>query len=138
MIAPHFERLAREHSCPKKVAFAKVNVDSQPAIARSHSVSAMPTFKIFHAGQCVDTIQGANPPALADAVSRALKLADAGAPSGAAFKTPGRTLGGGASSAAPLGLRLGVRDFGGLFSMLVAFFGLYVVSLFSVGGHAHG
>ncbi|KAM4065353.1 thioredoxin domain-containing protein [Hirsutella rhossiliensis] len=130
MISPHFERLSKEHSRPKKVAFAKVNVDSQSAIARTQSVSAMPTFKIFHAGQCVDTIQGANPPALAEAVTRALKLADAGGKPGAAYKTPGRTLGG-ASPSRGGGMGLGAWNLSGLVNMLVAFVGLYLISLFS-------
>lgn len=143
MIAPHFERLSRQHSRPKKVAFVKVDVDSQSAIARTQSVSAMPTFKIFHAGQCVDTIQGANPSALAEAVTRAVKLADAGGKPGAAYKTPGRTLGGVPPAVARRGgggggLGLGSWNLVGLFNMLVSFVGLYLVSLFSVRGPRHG
>ncbi|PNY28305.1 Thioredoxin-like protein [Tolypocladium capitatum] len=102
MIAPHFERLAKEHSRPKKVAFAKVNVDTQSTVASSNGVSAMPTFKIFHGGNCIDTIEGANPSGLSEAVLKALKLADiagGGNKPGVAFKTPGRTLGGEAPSA---------------------------------------
>ena len=38
MIAPHFERLAKEYSKPKKVAFAKINVDTQRDIARTYGV----------------------------------------------------------------------------------------------------
>lgn len=136
MIAPHFERLSKEHSRLRKVAFAKVDVDSQSAIARAQSVSAMPTFKIFHAGQCVDTIQGANPSALAEAVTRAVKLADK---PGGAYKTPGRTLAGGAPSVARRGgWGLGSLNLSSLVNMLVAFVGLYLVSLFSVRGQRHG
>ncbi|UNI13700.1 hypothetical protein JDV02_000421 [Purpureocillium takamizusanense] len=131
MIAPHFERLAKEHSRPKKVAFAKVNVDTQSAIARTNGVSAMPTFKVFHGGNCVDTIKGANPSALSEAISKAAKLADtpgAGKP-GDAFKTPGRTLGGDA----PAARRATGPSFNltGLLNVLVVFVGLYLVSLFS-------
>ncbi|PWI68083.1 hypothetical protein PCL_02484 [Purpureocillium lilacinum] len=124
MIAPHFERLAKEHSRPKKVAFAKVNVDTQSAIARTNGVSAMPTFKVFHGGNCIDTIKGANPSALSEAISKAVKLADtAGAgKSGDAFKTPGRTLGGDAPAARGAG---GPSfNFTGLLNMLVVFVGL--------------
>lgn len=130
MIAPHFERLAKEHSRPKKVAFAKVNVDNQSTIAQSNGVSAMPTFKIFHNGNCIETIKGADPSALSAAISKAVKLADSpgGGKPGAAFKTPGRTLG----SDAPVAARRGPSlDIGKLFSMLVSFVGLYIVSLLS-------
>ncbi|RDA84877.1 hypothetical protein CP532_2089 [Ophiocordyceps camponoti-leonardi (nom. inval.)] len=128
MVAPHFERLATQHSRPKKVAFAKVNVDNQSAIARAQGVSAMPTFKIFHRGQCVDTIKGANPTALTEAVTKALRLVDSGG-SGDVFKTPGRTLGGSTAAA-----RHGVYrpwDMAGFFKSLISFFGLYFISLFS-------
>ncbi|PFH61255.1 hypothetical protein XA68_17889 [Ophiocordyceps unilateralis] len=132
MVAPHFERLAAQHSRPNKVAFAKVNVDAQSAIARAQSVSAMPTFKIFHRGQCIDTVKGANLTALADAITKAVRLADAG-PSGDVFKTPGRTLGG----TAPVPARSSGGgfaqswDMAGFFKSLVTFLGLYLVSLFS-------
>src|SRR5262245_60229705 len=94
MIAPHFERLSKEHSRPKKVAFAKVNVDNQSEISQMNSVRAMPTFKIFHNGTCVETIQGANPSALTSAINKAVQLSNGGR-SGDLFKSPGRTLGSG-------------------------------------------
>ncbi|KAF5021731.1 hypothetical protein F66182_6232 [Fusarium sp. NRRL 66182] len=125
MIAPTFESLANEHSRPTKVAFAKVNVDSQSGIARAQSVSAMPTFKIFRNGTCVETIKGANPPALTAAINNAVKLV--GPATGDVFKTPGRTLGGEARSA-PLAKQWNLK---GLFDALIAFVGLYFVSLFS-------
>jgi thioredoxin len=128
MIAPHYERLAKEHSRPKKVAFAKVNVDSQSTIARTNGVAAMPTFKIFHGGNCVETIKGANPSALAEAISKAVKLADTvatGKP-GDAFKSPGRTLGSDETVAGGRGF-----DFGSILNMLIVFVGLYLVSFFS-------
>ncbi|KAF4463014.1 thioredoxin [Fusarium albosuccineum] len=127
MIAPTFESLAKEHSAPKKVAFAKVNVDSQGGIARAQGVSAMPTFKIFHGGNCIETIKGANPPALTAAINNAVKLGGATKP-GDAFKTPGRTLGGDSSQSAPLAKRWGL---GGLLNALIVLVGLYLVSLFS-------
>ncbi|KAF3351271.1 40S ribosomal protein S22 [Verticillium dahliae VDG2] len=67
-IAPHFEKMANEYSKPKKAAFCKINVDTQSTISRAHGVSAMPTFIIFHAGKPIETIRGANPPALATAI----------------------------------------------------------------------
>ncbi|KAF5678020.1 37S ribosomal Rsm22 [Fusarium circinatum] len=123
MIAPTFEALAKEHSRPKKVAFAKVNVDNQSGIARAQGVSAMPTFKIFHNGTCIETIKGANPPALTAAINNAVKLG--GPPTGNVFKTPGRTLGG-ESRSASLSKQW---DLKAVFDALIAFFGLYFVSL---------
>lgn len=130
MIAPHFERLAKEHSRPKKVAFAKVNIDSQSTIARSNGVAAMPTFKIFHGGNCIETIKGANPPALTEAISKALKLGDAAAKQGNVFTTPGRTLGGETPRQGVAGVARS-WNLGGLLNALVVLVGLYFVSLFS-------
>lgn len=131
MIAPTFEALAKEHSRPKKVAFAKINVDAQSTISRTNGVSAMPTFKIFHNGACVETIKGANPPALTAAISNAVKLAGGGGKSGDVFKTPGRTLGGGGAGAARSGLGVPTFDLIRWFKALVSLIGLYIVSLFS-------
>ncbi|KAF4954787.1 hypothetical protein FGADI_5085 [Fusarium gaditjirri] len=125
MIAPTFEALAKEHSRPKKVAFAKVNVDNQSGIARAQGVSAMPTFKIFHNGTCIETIKGANPPALTAAINNAVKLG--GPATGNVFKTPGRTLGG-ESRSASLSKQWNLKGF---FDALIVFFGLYFVSLFT-------
>lgn len=117
------------------MAFAKVNVDSQSTIARSAGVSAMPTFKIYHAGNCVDTIKGANPSALGEAISKAAKLADAagGGKPGDAFKSPGRTLGaesaGGVRSSRGSSYNLNMSQ---MINLIVSFVGLYLVSLFSV------
>ncbi|KEY65760.1 hypothetical protein S7711_05589 [Stachybotrys chartarum IBT 7711] len=122
MIAPHFERLAKEHSSPKRIAFAKVNVDQQSGVARANGVSAMPTFKIFHNGACVETIKGANPPALSDAISKAVKLADGGK-AGDLFKTPGRTLGGDGGAAPAGGSSF---NFSGLLNGLILLLGLYL------------
>ncbi|KAF9875131.1 thioredoxin-like protein [Colletotrichum karsti] len=134
MIAPHFERLAKEYSKPNKVAFCKINVDQQSGIARTHGVSAMPTFIIFHGGQAVETIKGANPPALTQAIQNALKLPDKAGRTGASFSTPGRTLGGDKSARA--GLQRPVQwQLSGIFSSLITFIGLYLVSLFAIDPH---
>ncbi|OTA62659.1 thioredoxin [Hypoxylon sp. EC38] len=137
MIAPTFESLSTKYSKPGKITFCKVNVDNHQAIAQAHGVRAMPTFLIFKNGSVVDTIQGANPPALTSAVEKAVKLASTAAP-GASFSTPGRTLGGGSSSGAST--RRSGQAFGGqpwkfspfhFFNAILTFFGLYFVSLFS-------
>lgn len=39
-IAPEFERMSKQFSAPKVVAFAKVNVDQQQGIAQTYGVRA--------------------------------------------------------------------------------------------------
>ncbi|KAH6683756.1 thioredoxin [Plectosphaerella plurivora] len=136
-IAPHFEKLAQEHSKPKKVAFCKINVDTQSSISRGLGVTAMPTFIIFHAGQPIETIRGANPPALTAAITKAVALPEK-ANAGSAFKKPGRTLGGEGVGSQPAaassgsGLGFGVMD---VVKHIVAILGIYFVSLFAIDSH---
>ncbi|ETS73952.1 hypothetical protein PFICI_13818 [Pestalotiopsis fici W106-1] len=139
MIAPTFESLATKFSKPGKITFCKVNTDSQQSIASAHGVRAMPTFLIFKNGSVIETIQGANPPALTAAVEKSVKLAGTSAP-GASFKTPGRTLGGtGPATTSSRWGGGGGRSLGGssrfssfnVLNALLTFFGLYIVSLFS-------
>ncbi|KAI0424203.1 thioredoxin-like protein [Xylaria sp. FL1042] len=142
MIAPTFESLSTKFAKPGKIAFCKVNVDNHQSIAQSHGVSAMPTFLIFKSGSVIETIKGANPPALTAAVEKAVKLAGAAAP-GASFAMPGRTLGSsGSNSSSTVPTRrsaagaLGGRSWTrfSLFNFtnaLLTFFGLYIVSLLS-------
>jgi hypothetical protein len=137
MIAPTFESLSTKYSKPGKITFCKVNVDNQQAIAQSHGVSAMPTFLIFKSGSVIETIRGANPPALTAAVEKAVKLAGT-SPPGASFAVPGRTLGG--SGIVPTrrsgGNTLGGRSWSlspfNIINALLTFFGLYFASLLSV------
>jgi len=138
MIAPTFESLSTRYSKPNRIAFAKVDVDSQQAIAQQYGVRAMPTFLILHNGSVINTIQGADPPALTAAVDKAVKLAGGAAP-GAAFATTGRTLGGGGTAPARQagtprqGLSRPVAwDLNSLVNAIITFFGLYFSSLFSV------
>ncbi len=145
MIAPTFESLSTKYTKPGKITFCKVNVDNHQSIAQSNGVSAMPTFLIFKSGSVIETIRGANPPALTAAVEKAVKLAGAAAP-GASFAIPGRTLGGGGSSSGAVSARRGgTSTLGGrswtsfspfnFINSLLTFFGLYVVSLLSVRLH---
>jgi len=138
MIAPTFESLSTRYSKPNRIAFAKVDVDAQQAVAQQYGVRAMPTFLILRNGSVIDTIQGANPPALTAAVDKAVKLAGGAAP-GASFATAGRTLGGpGTAATRPSGTpRQGLSrpmawDFNALVNTIITFFGLYFSSLFSV------
>lgn len=143
MIAPTFDSLSTKYSKPGRITFCKVNVDNQQPIAQAHGVRAMPTFLVFKNGAVIDTIQGANPPALTAAVEKAVKLAGNTA-AGASFKTPGRTLGGPAASSGTPGRRSGGQTLGGrpwkfspfhIFNAILTFFGLYFASLFSVSQH---
>jgi thiol-disulfide isomerase/thioredoxin len=138
MIAPTFESLSTKYSKPKKITFCKVDVDNQQAVAQMYSVRAMPTFLVLHNGSVVQTVQGANPPALAAAVEKGVKLA--GAAAGPAFGSGGQRLGG--SSVAPgAGRSLGrpiAWDLRKLIDAIVTFFGLYFVSLFSVSDDPRG
>ncbi|KAL1894910.1 hypothetical protein Sste5346_005597 [Sporothrix stenoceras] len=143
MIAPTFESLANKFAKPNRIAFAKVDVDNQRDVAQQYGVRAMPTFVILRNGSVIDTIQGANPPALTAAVEKAVKLATGG---GASFTTPGRTLasssgsasggirvgGGSTTGGGPIQGRASWFDIRKLISFFTVFFGLYVTSLFSL------
>ncbi|KAI6299900.1 hypothetical protein MCOR21_005049 [Pyricularia oryzae] len=136
MIAPTFESLSTKYSKPNRITFCKVDVDSQREIAQQYAVSAMPTFLILKSGSVVETIKGANPPALTAAVERAVKLAGPATGGGAAFSGGGQRLGGGGG---PSGTRSGPRQFqrpgnwdlNSIINSIIVFFGLYFVSLFS-------
>lgn len=136
MIAPTFESLATKYSKPKKITFCKVNVDNQREVAQQYGVRAMPTFLVFHNGSVVNTIQGANPPALTAAVEKAVKLAGPGG--GSSFSSPGQRLGGsglGSSSRGSRSLSLPRRwNLNKFIDAVITFFGLYFISLFSVSG----
>lgn len=134
MIAPTFESLATKYTKPKRIAFAKIDVEKLRDVASQYGVRAMPTFIIFKNGAAIETIQGANPPALTQAVEKAVKMAVPSA--GAGFSAPGRTLGGSGVGSGP---RQSLRrpfnwDLNNFINAIIGFFGLYLVSLFSVGG----
>ncbi|KAL8290892.1 hypothetical protein RB597_008924 [Gaeumannomyces tritici] len=135
MIAPTFESLSTKFSKPNKIAFCKVDVDSQREIAQQYSVSAMPTFLILRNGTVIDTIRGANPPALTAAVEKAVKLAGPGGGSGSVFSSGGQRLGGGPAGGAsrPQQLQRPLNwDINSLINNIIVFLGLYFVSLFSL------
>lgn len=49
----------------------KIDVDAQQDIAREYGVSAMPTFLVLKEGKVVETVGGANVPALKAAIEKA-------------------------------------------------------------------
>lgn len=85
---------------------------------------------IFKNGSVINTIKGADPRGLTNAVEAAVKLSGAAAPS---YTTAGRTLGGapkaGTSMSRPY-------NFKALIDSIIAFLGLYFISLFSLDGYA--
>ncbi|KAK3395576.1 thioredoxin-like protein [Sordaria brevicollis] len=135
MIAPVFESLSTKYSKPNKITFCKIDVDSQQEVAQQYGVRAMPTFLILHNGSVIDTIQGANPPALTAAVDKAVKLAGGAASGGAVFKTAGHRLGGSGVAGSRTGAsaaRSFKWDFSSLIKTIIAFIGLYITTLFSL------
>ena len=58
MMGPVFDELAKEFS--GKVAFGKMNVDQEHAIAEKHSIRSIPTLLVFKDGLLVETLVGAH------------------------------------------------------------------------------
>ena len=59
MVAPAVEDLARDFA--GRVTFGKCNVDQNPTIAASFSITAIPTLLFFANGMLVDRVVGALP-----------------------------------------------------------------------------
>ncbi|KAI0076293.1 thioredoxin [Panus rudis PR-1116 ss-1] len=72
VISPVFERL--EEQFPG-IEFRKVDVDAQPQISEEVGVRAMPTFIVFHKGQKVKELVGANPGGLQELLQAGQQLA---------------------------------------------------------------
>ncbi|KAF8855242.1 thioredoxin-like protein [Acephala macrosclerotiorum] len=129
-VAPTYESLATKHSKPNRITFTKINVDNQQAISQQYGVRAMPTFMIFKFGSVINTIRGADVRGLTTAIESTVKLAGAAAP---AYSSVGRTLGGtparGTTVSRPF-------NFKKLVDTIIAFFGLYFISLFSFDAYA--
>lgn len=143
-IAPTYQSLSTKFSKPKVVTFTKVNVDNQQEISRKYGVTAytlltskpqshqltyhsMPTFMIFRNSTVIETIRGADPRKLSQAVENAVRNAGPAKP---AYSSVGRTLGGtGPAKGTGLSRPWNVQGF---FQAIINFIGLYLVSLFSV------
>jgi thioredoxin 1 len=79
-VAPYYEQLARAHSIPAFLAFAKIDVDKVQPVAQQYGVRAMPTFMWFKDGVSVKAegvlaVQGADVRALTRSVEKMARLA---------------------------------------------------------------
>jgi thioredoxin 1 len=61
MIAPVLEELANEY--PGGLTVAKVNVDSEPALAARYGIRSIPTLLFMKGGEIIDQVIGAVPKA---------------------------------------------------------------------------
>lgn len=68
-IAPQIEKLSETH---ENIKFYKVDVDEVGEVAAENGISAMPTFLFFNGGEKIETVRGANPPAIQAAVAKLL------------------------------------------------------------------
>jgi len=72
MIAPHFEELSNRYA--GDATFLKVDVDVCPTVARSQSVSSMPTFVFYRNRQEITRFSGANASALESKIKEQVAL----------------------------------------------------------------
>jgi thioredoxin 1 len=71
VISPIFEKLADNHPA---LGFYKVDVDEQEQIAAEVGIRAMPTFAVFHKGNKIDELVGANPGGLETLLAKGASL----------------------------------------------------------------
>lgn len=109
------------------MAFARASIlNSHNNTVHANIIStSMPTFLIFRSGSVIDTIQGADQNKLTSAIEKAIKLAGPAKP---VYSSVGHTLGGKTGSSKPI-------NFKGFLDAVVAFFGLYLWSLFSLDAY---
>ena len=62
MIAPIVEELAEEYD--GKINFKKIDIDSNPLTPQAYGIRGIPALLIFHNGQVIDQIIGAQPKAV--------------------------------------------------------------------------
>jgi len=55
-----------------KVLFRKVDVDKNKPISTAQGVQAMPTFKLYRKGECLETVEGWNEKGVKDMIEKHL------------------------------------------------------------------
>lgn len=90
-ISPFFTQLSKKHSSPGHIIFTKCDVEAQSSIARTYSVTAMPTFIILHNSKEVARVRGADPSGLSREVEK--WVAEAGGEKKGGFQGDGQVLG---------------------------------------------
>ena len=66
-IAPKFESLSKQYP---NVNFFKCNVDTAKDVASKYRVSAMPTFIFIRSNTILETVRGANPAGIENAIKK--------------------------------------------------------------------
>jgi thioredoxin 1 len=91
-VAPLYEQLSKQHSTEGGIIFGKVNVDEQRDIAARYNITAMPTFVFIKDGKVIESIRGANVPAIRNLITKAAadvaKIAEKKKQDGAAAQKP--------------------------------------------------
>ncbi|KAL2827401.1 PITH domain-containing protein [Aspergillus cavernicola] len=81
-IAPVYEQLSAQLSRPNRITFTKIDVDRQQDIAKAYGITAMPTFMVFERGRPTNTIRGADPTKLNQAIRKLAAEAGKSEPAG--------------------------------------------------------
>jgi thioredoxin len=92
-IAPAYAELSSALSRPGKITFTKINTDQQQELARAYGVTAMPTFMLFKNARVTDTIKGADPRRLSEAVKKLAQEAGKNDDSGEASSSSANWIG---------------------------------------------
>jgi thiol-disulfide isomerase/thioredoxin len=81
-LATVYEQLAAQLTRPNAITFTTVNLQQQPQIAQSYSITTTPTFMIFKSGREVSKIRGAKLQELSDAIKKLAAEAESDGASG--------------------------------------------------------
>lgn len=103
-IAPIYEQLSAQLTRPNKITFTRINTDKQQELAAAYGVRALPTFMIFKNARTIQTLTGAEPQKLSQAIKKLANEADA--LGGGKESSGGFSLGESSDSSAPSWLSL--------------------------------